>query len=73
MTYDKILKSLSVLIAIIGLLFGLFEFIQVQKIEAAKPYLEKKLAWCQSAVETASSIANSKIKSDEKIQKFWEL
>ena len=67
------LKTISTLVAVCGLVFGVIKYIQVQEIEAAKPYLEKKLAWCEEAVETASSIANNKklVETDE--QRFWEL
>ena len=67
------LNKISALIAIVGLIFGIFKFIQIQEIEAAKPYLEKKLIWCEEAVETASSIANSESVNPLKIQRFWEL
>lgn len=73
MISDMNLKSISTLVAVFGLIFAVIKFIQVQEIEAAKPYLEKKLAWCEEAVETASSIANSKDASEDKEQRFWEL
>lgn len=55
------------------MVFGIIKFIKVQEIEAAKPYLEKKLVWCEEAVNTASSIANNKGISEEKERHFWEL
>jgi len=67
------LKTISTLVAICGLIFGVIKFIQIQEIEAAKPYLEKKLAWCEEAVETASSIANSTQMVKANKQRFWEL
>ena len=67
------LKRLSTIIAILGLIFGVIKYIQVQEIEAAKPYLEKKLMWCEEAVETASAIANSKTMPVAKVRRFWEL
>lgn len=67
------LKTISTLVAICGLIFSVIKFIQVQEIEAAKPYLEKKLVWCEEAVETASSIANNTQLVEEKKLRFWEL
>lgn len=67
------LKTISTVIAVLGLIFGIVKFIQVQEIEAAKPYLEKKLEWCEEAVKTASSIANSTNASEENDRRFWEL
>ena len=67
------LKTITTLVAVLGLIFSAVKYIQVQEIEAAKPYLEKKLKWCEEAVETASSLATSKVKSKAKLQRFWEL
>jgi len=67
------LKTISILVAVFGLIFSVIKFIQVQEIEAAKPYLMKKLAWCEEAVEIASSIATSKNEDEIKEQRFWEL
>ena len=67
------IKTITATIAVLTLLFTAYKFYQVQAIEAAKPYLEKKLEWCEEAVETASYIANSEKPSKEKKQRFWEL
>ncbi len=67
------IKSISVLVAICGLIFSVVKFIHIQEIEAAKPFLEKKLMWCEQAVETASSIANSKDESPVQWDRFWAL
>ncbi len=73
MNYELNLKTISTFVGVVGLVFSVYKFIQIQEIEAAKPYLEKKLAWCEEAVETASSIANSKDETETKEQRFWEL
>ena len=67
------IKFITTIVAILGLFFGVYKFIQVQKIDAAKPYLQKKLSWCIEAVETASYIANSASSTTSKEQRFWEL
>ena len=55
-TEDKI-KAFGAAVALLGLLFGLYQFIQVQAIKAAEPYLQKKLEWCEDAVKTAAGIS----------------
>lgn len=67
------LKRISALVAVVALIFGIVKFIQVQEIEAAKPYLEKKLAWCEEAVRAASSIAVSEQANIENENTFWKL
>lgn len=68
-----ILKATTAIVAACGLVFGIVKFIQIQEIEASKPYLEKKLEWCEEAVEMASSIANAKGGSEHEERRFWEL
>ena len=70
---EQRIKSIGALVAVLGLLFSLVKFVQVQEIEAARPYLEKKLSWCVEAVETAATIANSENGSVAKEKRFWEL
>lgn len=67
------LKTVSTLVAVFALAFGIVKFVRVQEIEAAKPYLERKLAWCEEAVETASRIANSGNGPEADARRFWEL
>jgi hypothetical protein len=43
----------------------------VQAINASKPYLEKKLAWCEEAVETTGRIAASDAGDTDSIKRFW--
>ena len=73
MITDARLKIITAAIAVFGLIFSVIKYVQVQEIEAAKPYLEKKLAWCEEAVEIASSIANSKDPTASQEKRFWEL
>ena len=68
------LKIFSIVVAVAGLLFGILQFGSTQAVEAAKPYLEQKLKWCEEAIETAAVIATHASGSEsEKEQRFWEL
>ncbi len=67
------IKALAALVGLGGLVFGIVQFIQVQAIEAAKPYLTKKLAWCEEAVETTSRIVTSEPPADIDLQRFAQL
>ena len=67
------IKALAALVGLGGLIFGVVQFIQVQAIEAAKPYLTKKLAWCEEAVETTSRIVTSEPASEVDRQRFEQL
>jgi hypothetical protein len=53
------LKVLGSAVALAGLLLTGLQFTRNQSVEAAKPFLEKKLRWCEEAVETASFIATA--------------
>jgi hypothetical protein len=53
------LKVVGSVAALGGLLLAGAQFTRNQSVEAAKPYLEKKLKWCEEAVETAAFIATS--------------
>lgn len=68
------LKVIGTVVAVSGLLLGAAQFIRNQSVEAAKPYLEKKLKWCEEAVETASLIATSKPgAAPDQVSRFWQL
>lgn len=73
MDIEKSTKAVSAVIASVGLLFGIFKYIQVQQIEAKRPFLEKKLAWCEQLVNASSNIATSQSDSQEAEQTFWQL
>ena len=73
MISESQLKTITALIAILGLVFSIFQFIQVQKIEAAKPYLVKKLAWCEEIVEITSFIATAKTNPKDELLRFKQM
>ena len=54
---ERWLKIIGVTLTLIGILAGLYQFSRTQAINSAKPFLEKKLEWCEEAVETAAGIA----------------
>jgi hypothetical protein len=54
---EHVLKIVGTIVTVGGLLFALAQFIVSQAIEAQKPYLEKKLAWCEEAANTAAAIS----------------
>jgi len=65
------LKTITAAIGVVSLLFAVYKFYQVQAIEAAKPYLEKKLELCEKVVESAALIAISEEPPKESVQEFW--
>ena len=73
MTTDEKIKTVTAVVALAGLLWGVYSFIQVQAIGAAKPYLERKLAWCEAAVETTSRIATADPIVAADVQRFWQM
>ena len=54
---ERSLKIFGASLTLIGILAGLYQFSRTQAIGAARPFLEKKLKWCEEAVETAAGIA----------------
>ena len=67
------LKGVATIVAVCGFVFGVVKFVHVQEMDAAKPYLEKKLEWCEEAVETAASIAGTENPRIESVRRFWQL
>jgi hypothetical protein len=53
------LKALGTAVALGGLLLTGIQYTRNQAVEAAKPFLEKKLKWCEEAVELSSFIATA--------------
>jgi hypothetical protein len=51
------LKISGVALTLAGLLAGTYQFTRNQAVEAARPFLERKLRWCEEAVEVAAGIA----------------
>ena len=54
---ERWLRIVGAALTLIGILAGLYQFSRTQAINAARPFLEKKLKWCEEAVETAAGIA----------------
>jgi hypothetical protein len=73
MTNDERIKALAAVVGLGGLLVGAYQFLQLQAIEAARPYLEKKLHWCEAAVETTAAIATRAVPAEADVQRFWEM
>lgn len=55
--FERWLKIAGVAVALVGLLAGAYQFSRNQAVEAARPFLERKLKWCEETVEIASGIA----------------
>jgi len=72
-SFENSVKGLVALVGLAGFLFGVVKYIQVQAVEAEKPYLERKLAWCEEAVETTSRISTSIQPAQEDIDRFWQM
>ncbi|WP_341368431.1 hypothetical protein [Yoonia sp. BS5-3] len=73
MNTETKIKAVTAMIAVIGLIAGIFQFIHVQSIAAATPFLQKKLLWCEEAVDTAARIATSETPEQPDLQRFWQL
>ncbi|PCI04763.1 MAG: hypothetical protein COB77_07630 [Gammaproteobacteria bacterium] len=73
MISESQLKTITALIAILGLIFSVYQFIQIQKIEAAKPYLVKKLAWCEEIVEITAFIATAETNPKAELLRFKQM
>jgi len=70
------LKVVGSVAALGGLLLAGAQFTRNQSVEAAKPYLERKLKWCEEAVETTAFIATSEAGAAAaavKTRRFWQL
>jgi hypothetical protein len=80
---ERWLKIVGAVLTFVGILAGLYQFSRTQAINAAKPFLEKKLEWCEEAVDAAAGIAvygrDSVTAADKtgvsprRIDKFWAL
>ena len=74
MSGEALLKAIGAVVAVATLTLGAAQFIRNQSVEAAKPYLERKLKWCEEAVETASLIATSEpALARPKLPRFWQM
>ncbi len=71
---ESVLKTVGAIVTVGSLLLALAQFTISQSIEAQKPYLEKKLAWCEEAANTAAMInVRPRGELPEKETRFWEL
>jgi len=67
-------KNLGAIVGLATLLFGIVKFTQTQNIEAAKPFLTKKLEWCEQASEVAAAIAiAAEPAKSARVERFWQL
>jgi hypothetical protein len=67
------LAVLGTVLGICTLLFSGLQFLRTQSVEAAKPYLERKLKWCEEAVEGAAAIATATSRDPDVVVRFWQL
>ena len=82
-TLERWLKIAGVAVTLAGLLAGTYQFARNQAIEAARPFLERKLKWCEEAVEVAAGIAvhgrdstattTAPAPSVRRVDRFWAL
>ncbi|MFI5325141.1 MAG: hypothetical protein ACHQ7H_02815 [Candidatus Rokuibacteriota bacterium] len=74
-TLEYWLKVVGSLLAAGSLFLGAAQFIRNQTVEAAKPYLQAKLKWCEEAVEKTSEIATSDpgAAAAKSTARFWQL
>ena len=71
---ETLLKTIGAVVAVATVTLGAAQFIRNQSVEAAKPYLERKLKWCEEAVETTSFIATSEpAVAKTKVPRFWQM
>ena len=73
MSDENVIKGFAALVGLAGLIIGLVKFLEVQSVEAKRPYLERKLAWCEQAVETTARISTSADPSQKDIYRFWQM
>jgi hypothetical protein len=80
---ERWLKIIGVALTLIGILASLYQFSRTQAINAARPFLEKKLKWCEEAVDTAAGIAihgrdsvssqEGAVRPSRRVDRFWAL
>ncbi|WP_143015410.1 hypothetical protein [Alloyangia pacifica] len=73
MTIENAIKGFTALVGLAGFVFGVVKFLEVMAVDAERPYLERKLAWCEQVVETTSRIATSAEASQDDIDRFWQM
>jgi len=80
---ERWLKIAGVTLTLLGLLAGAYQFTRNQAVEAARPFLERKLKWCEEVVEVASGIAvygrasslpaAAPLPPIPRVQRFWSM
>lgn len=80
---ERWLKIAGIALTFIGLLAGVYQFARTESVAAARPFLERKLKWCEEAVEVAAGIAvygrESLLPTDgassriRRVDRFWAL
>ena len=80
---ERWLRIAGVTLTLAGLLAGAYQFTRNQAVEAARPFLERKLKWCEEVVEVASGIAIfgrasslppvAPAPSVLRVQRFWSM
>ena len=82
-TLERWLKIAGVALTLAGLLATAYQFARTQAVAAARPFLERKLKWCEEAVETSAGIAvygreavvpaNGAAPAGSRVDRFWAL
>ena len=80
---ERWLKIIGTTLTFLGILAGAYQFSRTQAINASRPFLEKKLKWCEEAVETGAGIAvygrDSVLahegvgRASRRVDRFWTL
>lgn len=73
MTTEEKIKAAAAVVGLGGLIFGIVQFFQVQAIQAAQPFLEKKLEWCEEAVEKTARISTTEPPDPADLQRFAQM
>src|SRR5262245_23561547 len=71
---ERLVKIITAVVAVLVFLAGVLQFISTQRIEASKPFLQKKLERCEQAIDTAATIALAEGNVDtDTVNRFWRL
>lgn len=80
---ERWVKIIGVALTLAGLLAGAYQFVRTQSVAAARPFFERKLKWCEEAVEIAAGIAvygrdtvlpaDGATPSTRRVDRFWAL
>jgi hypothetical protein len=82
-SFERWLKLSGVALTLIGLAFSAYQYTRNQAVDAARPYLERKLKLCAEAVEVAAGVvvhgrdsllpATTTAPAIRRVDRFWEL